>query len=55
MIQFSLMESRHIPTFYQIISTDFARSLRNGQSVNVMVNAPNPALAFLKDMYLVYI
>ena len=35
--------------------TDFARSLRNGQSVNVMVNAQNPALAFLKDMYLVYI
>jgi hypothetical protein len=33
--------------------TDFARSLRNGQSVNVMVNAQNPALAFLKDMYLV--
>lgn len=33
--------------------TDFARSLRNGQSVNVMVNAQNPAIAFLKDMYLV--
>jgi hypothetical protein len=35
--------------------TDFARRLRNGKSVNVMVHAQNPAIAFLKDMYLVTI
>lgn len=35
--------------------TDFSRRMRNGQSVNVMVNTQNPAIAFLKDMYLVYL
>ncbi|MBI5932744.1 MAG: hypothetical protein HY867_03465 [Chloroflexi bacterium] len=47
------MESRRTPTFFQIISPDFARALRNGQSVNLMVNSQNPAIAFLKDMHLV--
>ena len=33
----------------------FARALKQGQKVSIAVNARNPNVAFLKDMYIVFI